>query len=413
MARTRPSGHIEEGFEPVGRLFASLLRSPDRGGASFVVRIQDRVLVDIWGGFADPVAARPWTRDSLGLSFSTGKGVAATVIHRLADRGLLSYDEPVAAYWPQFAASGKGAITVRQLLAHQAGLDALAPIAHGATELLDHLGAERRLAAQAPRTQPGTPAYHAITYGWLLAGLARAVTGQGMNELVQAEIGEPLAIDGLGFGRPRTGLERVPSVVGSLGRLAGLGPLGLRLLPAWIPGRSVLGALYVPGMESIFRGPVPRVLDTEMPSAGGMFTAESLAALYAALAGGGVLGGRRLLGAETARSLRRVQTRALDRNLMAPMLWRLGYHQAFIPGVRLPRAFGHYGYGGSGAWGDPDTGMSAAYVTNRVSPVTAPLGDLQIMRLSRAAVICARRVGAVGSQVDITPVTEPEVQDAA
>ena len=406
-------GHVEPGFEPVAALFARFFKAPERGGGSLVVRIGERMLVDLWGGFADPRQKRPWQRDSLGLSFSTSKGVAATIIHRLADQGLLSYDEPVAAYWSQFAAGGKGKITVRELMSHRAGLDDLAPIAPNIGALLDYTSAEQRLADAVPKQRIGTPAYHAITFGWLMAGLARAITGRGMQDLLQTEICEPLGIDGLSFGMPTTGADRVPELVGSLGRLAALGPAGVALLPRWIPGRRALHSVWVPGIETVFRGPEPPALDTVMPAANGMFTAESLATLYGALAGGGAIGGRRLVSADTARQLRRVQTRAPDRNLVIPMLWRLGYHQAFIPGVRLARAFGHYGYAGSGAWGDPETGMSAAFVTNRVSPATAPLGDLQIMRLSRAVVLCARRVGAIGRDVQITPPADTGVPDAA
>jgi CubicO group peptidase (beta-lactamase class C family) len=383
-------GQVEPGFEPVGRLFAKLFGNAARGGGSLVVRHGDRVVVDVWAGVADPRTGRAWERDSLGLSFSTSKGVAATVIHRLADRGLISYDEPVATYWPAFAAQGKGRITVRQLLSHQAGLDALAPIAPNSAALLDHLGAEERLAARAPGHRPGTPAYHSITFGWLLAGLARAVTGLGMEQLIDTEINEPLGVDGLHFGLPAARPDRVPAMVGSLGPLVDLARVGLAVAPRWLPTRRVLDSIYVPDMAKVFRGYDPPVLGTVMPAANGMFTAESLAALYGALANGGALGGRRLLSVDTVGQIGRVQTRALDRNLLVPMRWRLGYHQAFVPRTSLPRAFGHYGYAGSGGWADPDTGMALAFVSNRLYPVTTPFGDLALLRLSKLAVDAVR-----------------------
>jgi len=155
-------GHVEPGYEAVARLFTRIFRSPRRVAARSCALPGPQRGRPV-GGVADPSTGRRWERDSLGLSFSTTKGVTATVIHRLADRGLLGYDEPVAAYWPEFAAGGKGRITVRQLLTHQAGLDRLAPIASDAAGLLDHLGAERRLAAHTPDHEPGSPAYHAIT----------------------------------------------------------------------------------------------------------------------------------------------------------------------------------------------------------------------------------------------------------
>lgn len=391
-------GHVEPGYEPVARLFARLFRSPARGGGSFFVRYRDRTVVDVWAGVADPATGRAWSRDSLALSFSTTKGVVATVIHRLVERGLLAYDEPVAAFWPEFAAGGKHRITVRQLLTHQAGLDKLAPIAPSGEAMLDHLGAERRLAAHTPDHPPGTPAYHGITFGWLCAGLARAVTGRGMAELVRTEISEPLGIDGLHIGRPHGAGERLAATIGPFRPLSPwLTRLALPPFPVAIPPRRGVEALFVPGVHEIFQGPQPSVLDTEMPAANGVFTAESLALLYGALANGGTVGGRRLLSGDTVRALNRVHSLSVDRALGIPMFWRLGYHQAFVPGVWLPRAFGHYGYAGSGAWADPVSGMSVAFVSNRIYSLTNAFGDLALTRLSRVAVAAARRVEGVGA----------------
>ena len=198
--------------------------------------------------------------------------------------------------------------------------------------LLDHLGAEQRLAARTPEYPPGTPAYHSITYGWLLAGLARAITGEGMEALVESEINGPLGIDGLHYGLPASA---DPTRVGN--RRITRGRSWSRPVRAHMAARSGAGpapahSIFVPDMAVLFSGYEPRALETVMPAANGMFTAESLATMYAALANGGVAGGRRLLSAETARGLGRVQTRARDRNLVVPMVWRLGYHQAFVPG---------------------------------------------------------------------------------
>ena len=137
------------------------------------------------------------------MVFSATKGVASTVIHRLADRGLLSYDEPVAEYWPEFAANGKDEITVRDVLRHRAGLSHLKGVSK--EELLDHLLMEERLAAAPVDHLRGRPAYHALTYGWLLSGLTRAVTGKGMRELIREEVARPLNTDGLHLGRPPAG----------------------------------------------------------------------------------------------------------------------------------------------------------------------------------------------------------------
>ena len=135
------------------------------------------------------------------MVFSATKGMASTVIHRLVDRGLIDYDAPVAEYWPEFGANGKSDITVREVMRHRAGLSHLNGVSKA--DLMDHLMMEERIAA-APvnRLLYGKTAYHALTYGWLMSGLARAVTGKGMRELIREELAEPLNTDGLHLGRP-------------------------------------------------------------------------------------------------------------------------------------------------------------------------------------------------------------------
>jgi CubicO group peptidase (beta-lactamase class C family) len=386
-------GECAPGYEKVLEAVVANFRERGELGAAVCVYRDGRKVVDLWGGHRDPGREQVWVADTIVSMASVVKGMLAFALHMLADRGKLNYDAPVAQYWPEFAAGGKSRLTVRQLLTHQLGLDRLAPIAPDTAALLDHLGAERRLAAHTPDHEPGSPAYHAITFGWLCAGLARALTGKGMAELVRTELAEPLGVDGLHIGRPATGRERVPA---SIGTFKPLSPVLARLaavpMPGVVPLRRGLEALFVPGSHEVFQGPEPRVLDTEMPAANGMFTAESLAVLYGALANDGVVDGRRLLSGTTVRALSRLQTSAPDRALGIPMRWRLGYHQAYVPGVWLPRAFGHYGYAGSGAWADPVSGMSVAFVSNRIYPITMGLGDLALTRLSRLAVAAARRI---------------------
>jgi CubicO group peptidase (beta-lactamase class C family) len=130
-----------------------------------------------------------------------------------------------------------------------------------------------------------------------------------------------------------------------------------------------------------------RVHDSELPALNGCFTARSLARMYAALAGGGVLEGRRFLSAETLRRATEVQTTAHDVVVGFPMRWRLGYHVAATTRGVLPRGFGHFGFGGSGAWADPDLDLSVAMVCNRVAGT--PFADTRMLRVGAAAVRCA------------------------
>lgn len=384
-----------EAFAPVERAFAKLV-GRGAGGGALVVRMGGETVVDLCTGSADARGRRPWTPHTLALSFSTTKGVASTVIHRMADHGLIDYDEPVATYWPEFGAGGKGRVTVRDVLTHRAGLQNVRAVAERAEDLLDHVEMEERLAARAVRAPTERSAYHAITYGWLVAGIARRVSGgRGLAELVQTEVAEPLGVEALHIGVRDAAREQVAEPVG--GALRHLGAAARLFSPVWSRSRAprgALNALLVPGFHRLFEGSEPPIWNTEMPAVNGAFSADALAQLYAALANGGRDGDVQLLAPETVRTLGRVQVRGPDAILGLRMRWRLGYHQAFGTGTDAPRAFGHYGYGGSGGWGDPDLGLSLGFVTNRIGSLTTPMGDLTLYRLSTIVRRCALRAAA-------------------
>jgi CubicO group peptidase (beta-lactamase class C family) len=383
------AGTVTTGFEPLAEQFRTLMARGPRGGA-LVVRRGDRVLADLRIGWEDRARTRPWRPDTQALGFSATKGLASMVIHRLADRGLIDYDLPVASYWPEFAAAGKERITVRELLSHRAGLYDVQAVARNADDLLDHLGMERRLAAATPQGAAGRPAYHAITFGWLASGLARAVTGMGMRELVRTELAEPLGTSGLeiGIGDEHPGPAEMVGT--SLRIYTALGIAATPLL-GWLPvTRAGFRALHAPGFEELCRGPEPAVWRTEMPAVNGALSADGLARLYVPLANGGLgPGGKRFLSEDLVARIGKVQTRGMDRVLGVRMRWRLGFHHAFGLGSPAPRALGHYGFGGSGGWGDPDTGISFGFVSSHIGNFTTAIGDLGIMRLTAEARACA------------------------
>lgn len=386
------TGDVTAPFAAVQSAFARLVGDAPGGGA-LVVRWRGATVVDLRTGTLDRAGQRPWQPDSLALSFSTTKGVTSAVAHRLADRGQLEYDAPVASYWPEFGAGGKDKVTVRELMTHRAGLSSVQAIARRAEDTLDHIAMEDRLAARTVLAPTPRSAYHAITYGWLVAGLVRRITGRGMRETVQSEIADVLGTDGLHIGVTPDLRHRAAQPVGSALRQLGastrvLGPLWERIGPV----RSGYAALHVDGFHRLFEGSQPLIWSTEMPAVNGYFSAEGLARLYGALAGaGGEPGGPRLLSAATTHELGRVQVRSNDSVLGLRMRWRLGYHQAFGAGQSAPRAFGHYGYGGSGGWADPAIGLSVGFVTNRIGSFSTPLGDLTLYRLNRVVRECAAR----------------------
>ena len=385
-------GEVDDHFEPVAEAFRRLMgRGP--GGGALVVRMGGRTVVDLHTGHADRAGRRPWDGDTLAISFSTTKGVASTVIHRLAERGLIDYEEPVATYWPEFGAGGKDRILVRHLLTHRAGLHSLRPVARRGSDLLDHVAVEDRLAATPSNGPTRNSGYHAITYGYLLSGLTRRLTGRGMAQLMQEEVAEPLGLEhGMHLGVGPGQRDHVAEPIGVA--LRGAEVATRVFAPLWTRigrTRTAIDALYVPGFDRLFDGAEPPIWATEMPAVNGAFSAGALARLYGALANGGQEEGRRLLAPATVQALGRVQVRGPDVVLGLPMRWRLGYHQAFGTGQGGSRAFGHYGFGGSGAWADPTLGLSLGFVTNRIGSVTTPLGDLTLYRLSGVVRDCAAR----------------------
>lgn len=386
-------GEVAEAFRPVATAFRRMVgRRPGAGGGALVVRMRGETVASLWAGSADRRGDRPWTPDTLAISFSTTKGVASTVVHRLADRGMLSLDDPVAEHWPAFGAGGKGRITVRDLMTHRAGLHSVQALARRSEDVLDHLAMEERIAARAVRAPTRTSAYHAFTYGWLVGGLLRQLTGRGIAELVRTELAEPLGADGLHIGAPPEVRARVAEPVGFA--LRHLGSAAHVLTPLWTRAtrmRAAFEALHLPGFDRLFLGDEPPIWSTEMAAINGAFSADALARLYGALANRGTDGGIRLLSEEAAHELGRVEVRTADAVLGLRMRWRTGYHQAFVAGRQSPRAFGHYGYGGSGGWADPPLGLSVGFVTNRIGSFSTPLGDVTLMRLSRVVRDCALR----------------------
>ena len=397
-------GTIHPDFADVAAIFRKILPAPGEGGAAVAVYHRGEKVVDLWAGNRND-AGDPWQEDTLSLSFSTTKGVASTLVHIFAARGLIDYDQPVARYWPEFAASGKEAITVRQLMCHEGGLYAIADVVESATEMLDWDQMIRRLADATPRHAPGVAhGYHALTYGWLAGELARRVAGgASFADLIRTEIAEPLGLEGLYCGVPASELGRCAQL-----KARGFdGPIEKRRATAdkvrrqAEKARSVLSTLRVPWdpMELLDSMAAPKMEEVDfnsdelrqasIPAANGMFTARSLARMYACLAHGGELDGVSLLPEAAILRATQVQNRSIGRVIPLPMHWRLGYHRVFAVRAKAPAAFGHFGFGGSGAWADPERDLSAALTVN--SGVGTPFGDTRIARVSGAVMRSADR----------------------
>lgn len=346
---------FQDAVDRFGRLFEG-----GRGGGALAVYLHGRRVVDVWTGCADAAGEVPWGENTGALSYSTSKGVTSTVLHVLAARGLVDYRAPVAEYWPEFGVKGKAGITVAEAMSHRAGLSRIGVFARNADELADHQLIEERLAAAPPDRFRGFPAYHAISYGTLIAGIARAVTGKSMGELYRTELAEPLGIDGLHLGTP--GPDSTTTVAGTHGSTMPLGipqaDMMIRLAARTpVPGAGFLRSIYTQGIDRLALGAEPAILRGELPGANGVFTARSLAAVYNAIATESPL-----LSRGRVRAMARLQSVLPDRNLLLPMGWRLGYHSWPVMGA--PNAFGHIGFAGSGGWVDPPSGLAVGFVHN-------------------------------------------------
>ncbi|MGE5696064.1 MAG: serine hydrolase domain-containing protein [Candidatus Sericytochromatia bacterium] len=384
-------GAADPHFSSVVRVFSQLFPGRRFGGGALCVFIDGRPVVDVWTGWSDRAGQVPWSADTGAMVFSATKAVTSTVIHRLADRGLLDYDAPVADYWPEFGANGKSDITIRDVLRHRSGLSHLKGVSK--IELMDHYRMEERLAAAPVDHLRGAPAYHALTYGWLLSGLARAVTGKGMRELFRAELARPLNTDGLHLGRPPADS---PTTVAQI-----LAPQSTRANPvfnflaprvAGLPFSGAFGSMYFPGIKSFVQGDIP-FLDGEIPAANGVVTSRGLAKMYAAVANEGRVDGKRFLSAEMARGLVGKPRIMPDLNMVVPMPFHLGYHESPIPG--LLKGFGHIGLGGTLGWADPATGSGFAYIHNRLlTPMVFDMASFAVLaRPLRTAIAAARDSG--------------------
>ena len=396
-------GHSIADFTGVAETFSKQLQHTT-GGASVAVYHRGELVVDLWGGLRTD-DGDPWSADTLAMCFSTTKGVASAALHLQVEAGLVDYDEPVATYWPEFAQNGKEHLTVRHVLSHSAGLHRLRSIIDDAGEMLDWDHMVDALARQEPAYPPGTKTgYHAITYGWLVGEIVRRVTGRPLAEVVADDLAAPLGLDGLFVGCPPEERHRVAALEPMNGIRSLLpGPAhrvekaigtqlakSLSMVRSPVNPRRMINALLPRGMEDVLAG--PELMDASVPAMNGFFTARSLATLYATLAGGGALGEVRLWSPELVERIGEVQNTRRDLVLVVPMQWRLGYHRVMTSRGGFPEGFGHFGFGGSGAWADPSRDLAVAMVCNRGAGT--PVGDLRLMRLGTAAIACADSRGA-------------------
>ncbi|MGQ4364763.1 serine hydrolase domain-containing protein [Streptomyces sp. SAS_272] len=360
-------GHCDPRFAALRTAFEENFSDRGELGAAVSVTVDGVTVADLWGGWADAARTRAWERDTLVNVWSTSKGPTALCAHILADRGLLDFDAPVAAYWPEFAAAGKERVLVRHLLSHRAGLSGLRE-PHSLDQLYDWELTTGRLAAMEPWWEPGTRSgYHALTYGFLVGEVVRRVSGLLPGAFLEREVTGPLGVDftiGLPEKESARAAELVHPVAASSSEQAAVFS---QLSPAAIAALTNPLAGAAEANSAAWRA-------AEIPAANGHGTARAVAALYGILACRGTYGGRRILSPEAAERVREGQGSCRDLVLGAGFaheteiglgLWLSGPNGSYGPN---PRAFGHDGFGGSCGLADPEAGVSLGYVMNRMGP---------------------------------------------
>lgn len=378
-------GHLSSGFAAVGEAFAeNRTRRRELGGACCAYVHGARV-VDLWGGVRNTVTGEPWERDTMVIVYSATKGLAAMTLAIAHSRHWLDYDERVCAYWPEFAQEGKERITVRQLLAHQAGLYALdVPLDRELLQDFDRLA--NVLARQKPAWEPGTrQGYHGITLGFYESELLRRIDPRhrSLGQFFQDEIATPLDLDvyiRLPEDVPESRLATMarPSLVEMLHGF----PLRLAL-DAMNKRSKIARALRGSELPHDDRRIYARNL--EVPSGGAVGTARAIARAYSAFATGGHELG---LSAETLALLAAPAippTRGLYDECMKVkgVEFSLGFMKPSdaVP-FGGPRSFGSPGAGGAFGFADPDAGVGYGYVTCRMG--TSLSGDPRDVALRNA-----------------------------
>lgn len=365
---THIAGVVGPGFDEVRAQFERNFADRGEIGAAVAAYWRGEKVVDLWGGRRTPEGDAPWNEDTMVVVMSTTKGLAAMTLALANARGWLDYEAPVASYWPEFAQNGKAAITVRQLLGHEAGL-VLLDEKLSIEKLCDLDYIAHLLARQQPAWPPGTRhGYHTMTLGLYMQELIRRVdpAHRSLGCFFHEEIAVPLGLE-FYIGLPRKVPDEQLARVKTLSPWRGL--LALRYTPPAVtikmisPGSLLRKSFVGLGVDPNDRG----YLEVEVPAGNGVGTARAIARAYSAFAEGGAELG------VTPETFARITAPPLishpvDEVLGVPSFFSLGFLR---PGPTMwfgssQRAFGAPGAGGSFGFADPDARLGYAYVMNKL-----------------------------------------------
>lgn len=339
-----------------------LVESGAERGVQVAVYFRGEQVADAVAGIADPATGQPVTPATVFNNYSIGKGITSAVVHVLAERGVFSYDTPVAELWPDFAAHGKGGVTIRHVLTHSAGVPGL-PAGTTAADICDWDAICAVIADAEPWWEPGTRVgYHAYTFGFIAGEVVRRATGMPISRVLREDVAGPLgAADELYFGMPESEhgrlarLEDGESIANLASATTGDHPDGPRL------------AAGPPALQPTARlGNRPDILAADIPATGEV-TARAIARMYAAMLG--EVDGCRLIPPQRLHEVAAIAARGTDEILGNPSVWGLGYAIGLLGSTpeQSPAVFGMGGAGGSYAGADTASGVAFAVTKNRLT----------------------------------------------
>lgn len=352
-------------FDAIRLALEDQLAQPDELGMAVTVMVDGETVVDLWGGWTDLARCRPWKPDTLVNVYSVGKPMVALLLLQLIDNGAADLDDPVAAYWPDFGAEGKGDVTLRHALSHRAGVPAIRERLTD-DDLWDFDRMCAALAATEPWWQAGARhAYHTNTFGHLVGGVVRQLTGD-LPGVRLREVCEPLHAD-VHIGLPDEEHVRCAEVHFDVPGIPSIGEEPPGTDTAGLDNDTLmtqLGYTNPPGYSSFGVVNTPQWRRAQIPSTNGHMTARGIAQLYNAVLAGDLLSHELLAEATQPQSSGFCPTLGQD------VTFGLGFQPwtANRPIGRSPTGFGHYGTGGSLGFADPSAGVAFGYVTNHVVP---------------------------------------------
>ena len=350
-------GECDPQFSKVKETFEKLHQEDREIGSCFAVYKDGKPLVDLWGGFQDKDKTKPWQKDNLVTVYSTTKGVAAFCIALAMEKGLLKYEEKVSTYWPEFASNGKEYITVGMLMSHQAGI--CSPETRNVDDYYNQNLMAEKLAGMTPIWEPGTASgYHSMTFGWLTSELILRVTGKSLGTFFREEVGDQHEIDFF-IGLPESEDHRVAELVPfEIVRNENSEQQKIELTEAQKSQRNSAGTLDIQNTKAWRQA--------EIPSANGQGNARGLAKFYSLIVPED--NSIKLLKDDTVNQMTTMQIEGRDLVLAVQVRWGVGFilnkHKVIYGPIES--AFGHSGYGGSCAFGDPENKIGVSYVMNRM-----------------------------------------------